>query len=164
MIEATDAGFAKTLKGQVIKIKLEVDTQPPPRFATEMRYLLQPVPFPVRIYILPDLFAGKMHAVLCRRWKNRVKGRDWYDFVWYVTNAPILHLGHLEQRMRQSGHWVGEAELSQETVLNLIHEAIDRLDVEQARKEVEVFVREPQRLSVWSHAFFRDITRRIQFS
>ena len=54
--------------------------------------------------MLPDPFAGKMHAVLCRRWKSRVKGRDWYDLVWYAANHPHLHLSHLEQRMNQSGH------------------------------------------------------------
>jgi hypothetical protein len=47
------------------------------------RYLLQPIPFSVRAFVLPDLFAGKMHAILCRRWKGRVKGRDWYDLMWY---------------------------------------------------------------------------------
>lgn len=93
---------------QTLKIKLEVDTDPPPGFATESRFLLQPIPFSVRSYTLPDLFAGKMHAVLCRKWKNRVKGRDWYDLVWYVTHHPRLHLAHLEQRMRQSGHWAEE--------------------------------------------------------
>jgi len=69
------------LAGQVLKVKIEVDTEPPTGFTTSTRYLLQPIPFAVRSYSLPDLFAGKMHALLFRRWKNRVKGRDWYDFV-----------------------------------------------------------------------------------
>jgi len=102
----TDASIARAVpRGKVLKIKLEVDTDPPPGFFTESKYLLQPIPFAVRTYTLPDLFAGKMHAILCRKWKNRVKGRDWYDLVWYAANHPQLHLAHLEQRMRQSGHW-----------------------------------------------------------
>ena len=88
----------------MLKIKIEVDTDPPPGFDTETRFLLQPIPFSVRAFSLPDMFAGKMHAVLCRGWKGRVKGRDWYDLVWYVANHPQLHLKHLEQRMIQSGH------------------------------------------------------------
>jgi hypothetical protein len=91
-----------------VKIKLEVDTDPSPGFATHTRYLLQPIPFAVRSCVLLDLFAGKMHAVLCRKWKNRVKGRDWYDLVWYAANHPQINLIHLEQRMRQSGHWKGD--------------------------------------------------------
>lgn len=162
VIEGSGAALPELPRGQVLKIKLEVDTDPPPGFATEVRYLLQPVAFPVRIYQLPDLFAGKMHAVLCRRWKDRVKGRDWYDLVWYVTHQPVLHLGHLEQRMRQSGHWAGEEPLTAEAFIGLTDEAIDTLNVEQARKEVEVFVRDPGSLAVWSRDFFHDIVRRIR--
>jgi len=91
-------------RGQVMKIRIEVDTNPPMGFDTENKFLLQPIPFSVRTFVLSDLFAGKMHAVLCRRWKSRVKGRDWYDLVWYSAHHPQLHLGHLEQRMIQSGH------------------------------------------------------------
>lgn len=73
---------------------------------TILRSLLPtPLPFPVRTYTLPDLFAGKMHALLCRSWQTRVKGRDWYDFLWYVSFHPELKLVHLEERMRQSGHY-----------------------------------------------------------
>jgi len=91
-------------RGQVLKIKIEVDTDPPPGFQTENKFLLQPISFSVRVFTVPDLFAGKMHAILCRQWKSRVKGRDWYDLVWYAANHPRLRLSHLEQRMIQSGH------------------------------------------------------------
>ena len=162
VIEADGSALKDLPRGQVLKIKLEVDTNPPPGFATQVRYLLQPVAFPVRIYELPDLFAGKMHAVLCRRWKGRVKGRDWYDLVWYVTHHPLLHLGHLEQRMRQSGHWQGEGPLMEEAFWGLLDQAIDSLNVDQARKEVEVFVQDPAVLAVWSRDFFHDIVHRIR--
>jgi hypothetical protein len=150
-------------KGQILKIKLEVDTEPPPAFATQTRYLLQPIPFAVRAFVLPDLFAGKMHAILCRRWKNRVKGRDWYDLVWYAANHPELHLYHLEQRMRQTGHWRGNAPLTSETFKDLLANTVNHLDVDQARKEVEPFVRNPENLSIWSREFFLDVASRIKF-
>lgn len=150
-------------RGQVLKIKLEIDTDPPPGFSTETRYLLQPIPFAVRVFALPDLFAGKMHAILCRRWKTRVKGRDWYDLVWYVANHPQLHLSHLEQRMRQSGHWKNKEALAAEFFKRLMHDAIERLPVEQARREVEPFVSNPESLEIWSRNFFRDVASRIQF-
>jgi predicted nucleotidyltransferase component of viral defense system len=147
--------------GQVLKIKLEVDTDPPPGFSTHPRYLLQPIPFAVRCYTLPDLFAGKMHALLFRRWKNRVKGRDWYDFVWYAANHPQLNLTHLEHRMRQTGHWKGARPLSEQAFLNLLDEAIDRLNVDQASQDVAPFIRDRQMLAVWSQDFFRDVARHI---
>jgi predicted nucleotidyltransferase component of viral defense system len=150
-------------KGQVLKIKLEVDTDPPPDFATQTRYLLQPIPFAVRAFVLPDLFAGKMHAILCRRWKNRVKGRDWYDLVWYAANHPELHLYHLEQRMRQTGDWKDDAPLTSESFKDLLTEGINNLDVDQARNEVEPFVKNPENLSIWSREFFLDVASRIKF-
>ena len=79
---------AGTSRRRELKIKLEVDTDPPPGFATETRFLLQPIPFSVKVYDPPSLFAGKMHAVLCRGWGTRVKGRDWYDLVWYLSKRP----------------------------------------------------------------------------
>ncbi len=145
-------------RGQILKIKLEVDTDPPGGFDTESKFLLQPIPFAVRTYTLPDLFAGKMHAVLCRQWKNRVKGRDWYDLVWYVANNPELHLSHLEQRMRQSGHWSDNHTLDRK----LLSKKIDTLDLDQARSEVEPFVKHPEALAIWSREFFHDVGSRIQ--
>ena len=147
---------------QVLKIRIEVDTDPPGMFLTETAYLLQPIPFAVRVYRRPDLFAGKMHAVLCRSWKSRVKGRDWYDLVWYAGNAPQLRLRHLEERMRQSGHWRSDRPLDREVLLELIHARIDKLDVGQIRTEVEPFLKDASATNVWSRDFFRRVIERIE--
>jgi predicted nucleotidyltransferase component of viral defense system len=162
VIETPQEIAQKAPRGQVLKVKLEVDTDPPGGFVTQTRYLLHPIPFPVRAYTLPDLFAGKMHAVLCRRWRNRVKGRDWYDLVWFAANHPQLHLAHLELRMRQTGHWTDQMSLSGEAFFAILHQAIARLDVEQARREVAPFVKQRENLAVWSREFFRDVVDRIQ--
>ncbi|MBU2497380.1 MAG: nucleotidyl transferase AbiEii/AbiGii toxin family protein [Proteobacteria bacterium] len=163
VIETGEVILQAIPRGQVLKIKLEVDTDPPPGFETQTRYLLQPIPFSVRAFALPDLFAGKMHAVLCRRWKSRVRGRDWYDLVWYAAYHPELHLHHLEQRMRQTGNWEGDAPLTPERFKGLLAETIKKLDVEKTRKEVEPFVKRPENLSLWSREFFLDVASRIQF-
>lgn len=162
VIESGGELAGQVAAGQVLKVKIEVDTDPPTGFTTSTRYLLQPIPFAVRSYSLPDLFAGKMHALLFRRWKNRVKGRDWYDFVWYAANHPQLNLAHLEQRMRQTGHWSGDLPLSPAAFRELLSDSIDRLDVDQARNDVAPFVKDQQALALWSHDFFRDVARRVQ--
>jgi predicted nucleotidyltransferase component of viral defense system len=149
--------------GQVLKIKIEIDTDPPPGFDTETRFLLQPISFSVKAFSLPDMFAGKMHAVLCRGWKNRVKGRDWYDLIWYIANHPQLRLSHLESRMIQSGHLKKTERLTRQKLDSIAESVIERLDVDQARREVEPFVKDPETLIIWSHDFFRDIIRRIVF-
>lgn len=162
VIEAGEELTGQVAAGQLLKVKIEVDTDPPSGFSTQTRYLLQPIPFAVRSYSLPDLFAGKMHAILFRKWKNRVKGRDWYDLVWYAANHPRLNLAHLEQRMRQTGHWSGDKNLSPVIFTDLLFEAIDRLDVNQARKDVAPFVKDQQLLALWSHDFFQDVASRIK--
>ena len=162
VIEAGEELTGQVATGQVLKVKIEVDTDPPPGFSTQTRYLLQPIPFAVRSYSLPDLFAGKMHAILFRKWKNRVKGRDWYDLVWYAANHPHLNLAHLEQRMRQTGHWSGDKNLSPVVFTDLLFETIDRLDVNQARKDVAPFVKDQQLLALWSHDFFQDVASQIK--
>ncbi|EKD32663.1 MAG: hypothetical protein ACD_77C00017G0002 [uncultured bacterium] len=158
----TDATVKKRIHpGQLLKIKLEVDTDPPPGFFSEAKYLLQPIPFAVRTYSLSDLFAGKIHALLFRKWKNRVKGRDWYDLVWYCAYHPHLHVSHLQERMRQSGHWSNES-LSFVDVRNLLKDAIQTLDVSQARQDVRPFVRNPGMLDIWSTDFFMALVDRIE--
>ncbi len=149
-------------RNQVLKIRLEVDTDPPPGFSTETRYLLRPVPFAVRTFGLSDLFAGKMHAVLCREWKSRVKGRDWYDLVWFAAYHPELHLAHLEQRMRQTGHWTGPSALTEADFRSLLAARIEKVDIDQIRREVEPFVKDPVSLTVWSKEFFLDVASRIK--
>ncbi|MEI6971184.1 MAG: nucleotidyl transferase AbiEii/AbiGii toxin family protein [bacterium] len=145
----------------LLKIKLEVDTDPPGGFNTEARYLLQPIPFPVRAYALPDLFAGKLHAVLCRKWGTRVKGRDWYDLVWYAGHHPAVNIPHLEQRMRQSGNWTDAAPLNIESLRDLLTRAIEKLDVKKAESEVAPFVKDRRSLEVWSQDFFKSLVGRI---
>ncbi len=149
-------------RNQVPKIKLEIDTDPPPGFSTETRYLLRPVPFAVRTFSLPDLFAGKMHAVLCRGWKSRVKGRDWYDLVWFAAHHPELRLSHLEQRMRQTGHWTGPSALTAGEFHNLLTRRIDSVGFDQIRREVEPFIKDTASLALWSKEFFLDVASRIK--
>ncbi|MCK4303665.1 MAG: nucleotidyl transferase AbiEii/AbiGii toxin family protein, partial [Candidatus Eisenbacteria sp.] len=115
----------------------------------------------VRVYNLPDLFAGKLHAVLCRRWKNRVKGRDWYDLVWYAARHQAVRISHLESRMRQSADYTGDDQLTLDGLHTRLHRAVDDLDVEKARSEVAPFVRDRRALEVWSRDFFRQIIAHI---
>ena len=149
-------------KGKILKIKIEIDTDPPPDFKTETRYLLQPIPFSVRVYTLPDLFAGKMHAVLFRKWKSRVKGRDWYDLIWYAANHPELHLKHLESRMVQTGDWEDGKKLTANIFQELLIDRINMLRIDEVRKEAEPFVKQPDNLGIWSKDFFLSLVKRIK--
>jgi hypothetical protein len=104
-----------------------------------------------------------MHALLCRRWRNRVKGRDWYDFVWYVANYPRLHLSHLEQRMRQSSDYTSDDLLGPDAFRGMLREAVENLDVERAREEVLPFVLDRRSVEIWSADFFTSLIDRVEF-
>jgi len=160
-IEAKEDLDGKLHPGTQLKIKIEVDKYPPDGFATESRYILQPIPFPVRVYCLPDLFAGKMHAVLCRQWGKRVKGRDWYDLAWFAGRHPHLNVAHLERRMRQSGHYNRIEPLDLAAVKAMLKNVIERLNVDQARAEVAPYVSDRRALEAWSHDFFEDVIDRL---
>ncbi len=138
-----------------IKIKIEVDTDPPPGFQTEQKLLLQPQSSLVRCYALPDLFAGKMHALLHRTWKNRVKGRDWYDFEWYVRNGVPFNFSHYAARVRQFEKETITREVFQERLRTRLAET----DMRQVRADVLPFVKNPHNLDIWSNDYFLQLSK-----
>lgn len=110
-------------------------------------------------FTLPDLFAGKVHALLFRKWKNRVKGRDWFDFEWYVRRSTPLNLKHLAIRAHQSGH-IKTPSLSKEELLTLFLDRIDTLDIDSARSDVERFITTPDEIEIWSKDYFRKLVEK----
>lgn len=163
MIEPPEKIRRKLNKNKILKIKLEVDTNPPPGYNTEMKYVFSPIQFAVRTFELPSLFAGKMHAILCRKWKSRIKGRDWYDFAWYISNYPQLNLKHLEERMLQSGDYFRKEPITKSEFLYLLNERIENLDIKKAKEEVAPFVDNPKSLDIWSKEFFNAAAGKIIF-
>jgi len=148
---------------EIMKIRFEVDTNPPPDGATtESAFLLLPYPFSIKTLRLEDLFAGKAHATLCREWKGRVKGRDWYDFVWFVSRDIALNINYLEERMRQTGHWRTKKKLTREDIIEHFDNKIESLDIESAKKDIINFIKDSSQIDIWSKEFFRDVVRRIR--
>ena len=139
-----------------IKIKLEVDTQPPLLFETENKLLIKPFSFYVNCFTLPYLFAGKMHALLFRKWKERVKGRDWYDLDWYIKKSVPVNLAHLAERARESGDW-REPSLTKEQLHHLLIERIRSLDMNRVKEDVIRFIPNPQELDIWSPNYFEQL-------
>jgi len=145
-----------------IAIKLEIDTTPPPGFGVQTELVLNPTPFYVLTYAPADLFAGKMHAILCRQWKKRVKGRDWYDLIWFIKNKIPLHLDHLTARMIQSKHLEANQQLDAHKLTHLLQERAALIDWEQAKSDVKPFLSDPQQLNIWSEKFFLELIRKIE--
>jgi len=142
-----------------IKIKIEVDTMPPMKFSTEQKLLMLPQSFMTRCFTLPDLFAGKMHALVYRAWKGRVKGRDWYDLEWYVRNNVPLGFEHFAERVRQ----FNQEETSKEAFIDKLKERLSSADMRQVNADVLPFVKNPKELEIWSNDYFLQLADMIKF-
>ncbi|MEQ8160727.1 MAG: nucleotidyl transferase AbiEii/AbiGii toxin family protein [Smithellaceae bacterium] len=141
-----------------LRIKLEVDTQPPPGATFEMKYQLRPVPYSVRLYTPSSLLAGKMHALLCRSWKTRVKGRDFYDYVWFLSKSIPVNIMHLTERMKQTGHLPADAVLTEKDLKSRLRNRFASVDFNQAKKDVLPFIKNSEAVGLWSAEFFSAIT------
>ena len=149
----------KTHKNAVMKIKLEIDIDPAVGFTSEDKYHLHPIPFTIKTMVLPSLFAGKMHALLCRARQTNIKGRDWYDMIWFIKNSIPCDLDYLKNKMAQTGHMDISAPLTKENLTELLIEKINGIDFDQAKKDVEPFLKnsgQREELSLWSKTFFSD--------
>jgi hypothetical protein len=146
-----------------IKIKIEVDTKPPLGFGTEEKLLLKPFSFYVKCFSLPDLFAGKMHALLFRKWKSRVKGRDWFDMEWYIRKGIPLNLSHLLIRSLDSGDWK-EISMSQEQFHDLLQNKIKSVSFKNIREDIVRFIPDGKVIDIWSPQYFSDLVQKIKFS
>lgn len=144
---------------QSLKIKIEVDTQPPLGFQTEQRLLMTPFSFMARCFTLPGLYAGKMHAFTFRQWKNRVKGRDWYDFEWYVRNRVPLNFGHLQTRAKE----FNGIDLTKESFLEMLKGRICAADISAVKQDVLPYVVDKRDLEIWSNDYFLQLADMIRF-
>ena len=149
-------------KNEVVKIKFEVDTNPPAFATYEHKYRLLPVPYEIRLYDMPSLFAGKIHAVICRGWRSRIKGRDLYDYIFYLSKAVTVNQKHLRARLIDSGYISENQECTLEEIKTMLKNRFDSIDFLQARKDVEPFIRDTSVLDIWSSEFFKQITEGLK--
>ena len=148
----------------IIKIKLEIDINPPsPQGKSEILYLLEPIPFSYRILTLPSLFGGKLHALICRKYQGgRVKGRDYYDFIWYIAKKVSPDLAYLKGKLCESGHWDSEEEFTIEHLKSLLDKKFKNTDWDNAKADVKVFIKDTRELDMWSTPFFKSLVQQLR--
>ncbi len=144
-----------------ITIKLEVDKEPPSGFETEEKLLLKPFSFYVKCFTLPNLFAGKMHALLFRKWGTNVKGRDWYDMEWYIRREVPLNLSHFVMRANNSGDWNSNT-ITEAEFRKLLAERIDTVNMNYVINDIRRFIRRPKLLEIWSPKYFHKLSDQIK--
>ncbi|MFH0918795.1 MAG: nucleotidyl transferase AbiEii/AbiGii toxin family protein [Fibrobacterota bacterium] len=159
-INAVKPPVAGVHRNEVLSIKFEIDTDPPAGAGYEIKYLLAPIPYSVRVFAIGSLFAGKLHAVLCRNWgSGRIKGRDLYDYVWFLSQKGPVNGTHLEARMRQTGHWQEQASLTADTLISLLEKRFRSINYTLAKRDILPYLRNSAELSLWSPDFFIGITK-----
>lgn len=157
-----DKGINGGISGnEAIKIKFEIDTRPPAGASFEKKYRLLPAPYEVNMYDEPSLFAGKLHAVICRNWKNRVKGRDLYDYVFYMSKGAHVNLPHLRARLIDSGFITENDACELEDVKKMLMNKFNTIDYKQAREDVIPFIKDSSKIDLWSADFFKQITENL---
>ncbi|WHF51862.1 nucleotidyl transferase AbiEii/AbiGii toxin family protein [Chryseobacterium gotjawalense] len=145
-----------------VKIKIEVDRKPPLGFETEEKLLLRPFSFYVKCFKMPSLFAGKMHALLFRKWIKRVKGRDWYDLEWYIKKGTPLDLDHFLLRAQDTDDWQGET-INEAQVIQLLEEKIKSVNFASVKEDVIRFIPDSSVLDLWGEQYFLDLIKKLKF-
>ena len=157
--ENTEAYDIRFQTKKMVKVKIELDIDPPLGFETELRSLTSPRSFMTRCYTLPYLYAGKMNALVYRAWQHRVKGRDWYDFEWYVRHRVPLNFTHLQNRIKE---FSGD-EVSKEQFMNLLRERLSTTDIKKVKDDVIHYVFNREELDIWSNDYFLQLADMIRF-
>ena len=147
---------------KTLKIKIEVDRQPPLYFKTEEKLLLRPFSFYVKCFTKPCLFAGKMHALLFRKWKKRIKGRDWYDLEWYIRKGIPLDVNHFLARAKDTNDWQ-DTGISNEQIVELLETRIKQVSFSSIKEDVVRFIKNDDDLNIWSPEYFKDLIEKLKF-
>jgi predicted nucleotidyltransferase component of viral defense system len=147
---------------KTLKIKIEVDRHPPLDFRTEEKLLLRPFSFYVKCFAPSSLFAGKVHALLFRKWKNRVKGRDWYDLEWYIKKGIPLDVHHFLARAKDTKDW-GKEEITQEQIVALLNTKIETVSFQSIKEDVVRFIKNDEAIKIWSSQYFKDLIEKMKF-
>ena len=147
---------------RTIKIKIEVDRNPPLQFSTEEKLLIRPFSFYVKCFTRSSLFAGKMHALLYRKWKGRVKGRDWYDLEWYIKKGIPLDVEHFLNRAKDTRDWK-EHSITSEQIKQLLKNKIAEVSIDNIKEDVVRFIKDDKILKIWSPDYFNDLVDKLKY-
>ena len=143
------------ISNQKIKIKFEIDTDNPSGGNTEFKYKMLPAPYEAQIFDEPTLFAGKIHAILCREYKHHVKGRDYYDYLFYIGKGSRINLKYLENKLKNTGGVIDENEtLTLDGLKELLYKKFESVDYESAKQDVTNFISDKESIGLWKKELF----------
>ena len=142
------------LSNQKIKIKFEIDMDNPEGGITEYKYRMFPSPYEIQVFDESTLFAGKIHAILCREYKNHVKGRDYYDYLFYIEKGVPFNMKYLENKLKNTGKIAMDEILSLDRVKEFLRDRFEKVNYNQAIEDVSNFIVQEESLNLWKKEFF----------
>ena len=142
------------LSNQKIKIKFEIDMDNPEGGITEYKYRMFPSPYEIQVFDESTLFAGKIHAILCREYKNHVKGRDYYDYLFYIGKKVPFNMKYLENKLKNTGKIAMDEILSLDRVKEFLRDRFEKVNYNQAIEDVSNFIVQEESLNLWKKEFF----------
>ena len=145
-----------------IKIKFEIDVNPPSGATYEFKYKLLPSPHQVRLYDEASQFAGKIHAILCRNWNYRTKGRDLYDYIFYLSKETKVNLKLIKSKLVESEAITEDSEFNIDILKELLNNKFKEINYTVAKEDVIAFIEDTDSLNLWNEDFFMDITKRLE--
>lgn len=145
-----------------LKIKLEVDINPPMGATYEDKYKLLPSPHQIKLYDKQSLLAGKIHAILCRGWNNRVKGRDLYDYIFFLASDTKVNIELLKNKLIQSNLINENDEFDINELKKILINKFEKIDYTKAVEDVKPFIKNIDNLNLWSKEFFIEITNKLK--
>ena len=137
-----------------IKIKFEIDVNPPSGATYEEKDKLLPSPHRIKLYDKESLFAGKIHAILCRNWKTRTKGRDLYDFIFFIATNTKVNLELLKNKLIESKYINEKDKFDVEILKKLLTKKFKEISFEDAKEDVIPFIKDTTSLNLWNYDFF----------
>ena len=144
-----------------IKIKFKVDINPPAGAKYDLKYKLLPSPHQVKLYDEGSLFAGKIHAILCRNWNYRTKGRDLYDYIFYLSKNTKVNIELIKEKLIDSQVIKREEKFNIDVLKDLLNKKFDQIDYKNAKEDIETFIEDKNSLELWSKEFFKEITTNL---
>lgn len=145
-----------------IKIKFEVDINPPGGATYEKQYKLLPSPHQIKLYDKKSLLAGKIHAILCRGWKTRVKGRDLYDYVFFLANDVEVNIELIKNKLIESKYIGLNNNFDIDVLKELLIDKFNEIDYKEAKEDVIPFIKDVDSINIWSKDFFISITKKLK--
>ena len=145
-----------------IKIKFEIDTSPTDGAKYEFKYKLLPSPHQIRVYDEASLFAGKIHALLCRGWNNRIKGRDLYDYIFYLSKSAHVNMELIRNKLKESKVKDVDETFNIEELKKLLNRKFESINYKSAKEDVMPFILDKESLDLWNEKFFKEITKNLK--